>query len=370
MYFDNNASTRPDTKVLACMQEYSAGNFGNPSSSHSYGRKAKAALEKARAHVARLIGAGEREIVFTSGGTESNNLGISGFCGKRKSGHVISALTEHKSVTASLHRLEEEGREITWLPVSRGGLIDPDDLQTAIRPDTVLVSLMLANGETGVIQPVGEVGRICRERGIRFHCDAVQAIRKIKVDVKELQVDSLSLSSHKIYGPQGVGALYLKDGLSLEPLLVGGPHEGKRRSGTENVPGIVGFGEACRLALEEGPVSGRLTAYLYEEIKKSVSGVALNGNRQASLPQTLNLSFEGMDNASLLIALDQEGVAVSTGSACMAGSLAPSSVLLASGFSEERAKSAIRFSLGKDNTRKEVATLVGMLQRLIPRIRG
>ncbi len=374
IYLDFNATTPLRPEVWEAMQPYLCKYFGNPSSVHWAGREARRGVEEAREKVALLIGAEPEEVLFTSGGTESNNLALFGVARalKDRGRHVVTTAVEHSSILAPLRALEGEGFTVTFLPVDPEGRVSPDLVAETLRPDTILLSVGLANNEVGTLQPVDEIGRLARKRGVVFHTDAVQAAGKLPLDVKDLQVDLLSLSAHKIYGPKGVGALYVRKGVPLTPLHCGGPQEWEKRAGTENVAGVVGFGEASRLARQEleGTASRcwALTEKLWQGLKEKVPGIRLNSPLSGRLSNTLNLSFPGARGEGLMMGLDLEGIAVSTGSACAAGAIEPSHVLLAMGKNEEEASSALRFSLGKDTTEEEVETVLEVLPRVLERI--
>lgn len=367
IYMDHHATTPMDPKVLEAMMPYFLENFGNPASvTHSYGWTANDAVEKARAQIANLIGATPKEILFTSGATESDNLAIRGSAHalRQKGNHIITCQTEHKAVLDTCKVLEKEGFTLSFLPVDRYGGVDPDHLQRAITPKTILISIMLANGEVGTIHPIPEIGIIAQEHGILFHCDAVQGIERIPVDVDQLKVDLMSLSGHKIYGPKGIGALYIRKKLPrirLEPLLRGGGQEQGMRSGTLNVPGIVGLGKACEIAKEVLPQEAVILKDLRNRLSKGIlsnlDGVHLNGHPEIRLSGNLNLSFESVEGESLLLGL--KGVAVSSGSACASASREPSYVLKAMGVREDLAYSSIRFGIGRFNTQEEVDHVIG-----------
>ncbi len=362
IYMDHHATTPVDRRVLEAMLPYFCDEFGNAASvTHEFGRRAAEAVERARAQVAALIGAEPREIIFTSGATEANNLAIKGVAWMHASRgrHIITCATEHHAVLDPCRRLEREGWELTVLPVDEYGLVDPDDVRRAIRPDTVLISIMAANNEIGTIHEVAEIGRIAREHGVLFHTDATQAVGHIPVDVRAWGVDLLSCSAHKLYGPKGIGALFVRRGrppVRLAPLLDGGGHERGLRSGTLPVPLIVGFGTACALAGElldqEAARLRELRDRLQERIMASLEEVYLNGHPQRRLPGNLNLSFAYVDGEALLMSLPE--VALSSGSACTSATPHPSHVLAAIGRSEELARASLRFGLGRSNTREEV----------------
>lgn len=358
VYLDNQATTPVDPRVLETMLPYFNEKFGNPASrSHSFGWAAGDAVENARAQVARLIGADPKEIVFTSGGTEGDNLAIKGALAGRSTGnHVVTAVTEHKAVLDSCKHLEKEGVRVTYLQVNSDGLIDLEQLRQAITDQTVLVTIMHANNEIGVLQPIAEIGQLCRERGVLFHTDAAQSIAKAPVNVAKQNLDMLSFSGHKLYGPKGVGAIYVRDGVLLSPILDGGGHERGMRSGTLNVPGIVGLGKACAIASEEMPKEACHTAgfrnRLRDRILGSVDECYINGSMEQRLPGNLNVSFGSIDGQALLMGLDD--VAVSSGAACTSARLEPSYVLKAIGLSDELANSSLRFGIGRFNTEAEI----------------
>jgi cysteine desulfurase len=359
IYFDNHATTPIDPHVLDAMLPYLTGKFGNAAShSHAFGWEAEAAVDTARKQVAALIGALPQEIVFTSGATESDNLallGVAEAC-RTKGDHIITAVTEHRAVLDACSHLEKTGHRITRLPVNRDGLIDLDQLKGAFTPQTILVSVMAANNETGLLQPLEEIGALCRERGVLFHSDAVQALGRMPLDVKKLQLDLASLTAHKCYGPKGCGALYVRSGVKLAPIIHGGGHERGMRSGTLNVPGIVGFGKACELARsvlpEESCRIAGLRNRLRDRLLAELGDTLINGSMEHRLPGNLNISFLNVDGETLMTAV--EDVAVSSGAACHSDKVEPSHVLKALGLSDEAAGSAIRFGLGRFNTEAEV----------------
>lgn len=358
IYLDNHATTPVDLRVLEAMLPYLTNKFGNSASrSHSFGWAADEAVETARAQVASLIGANKDEIVFTSGATESDNLAIKGIAeaGLSKGNHIITVVTEHKAVLDSCKRLEKYGYRVTYLPVPKDGLVDLQAVRQAMNDATILVTIMAANNEAGVLQPVAEIGKLCRERGVVFHSDAAQALGKIPIDVNRQNIDLLSISAHKAYGPKGVGALYVRNGINIDPTIDGGGHERGMRSGTLNVPGIVGLGKACELCREEMPQeSCRLAGLrnrLHEKLKTRLE-VYVNGSMEHRLPGNLNISFAGVDGEELMTAIDD--VAVSSGAACTSAHIEPSYVLKALGVSDELAQSSIRFGIGRFNTEAEI----------------
>lgn len=383
VYLDYNATTPIDPRVLEAMIPYMKEEFGNPSSIHSYGRAGKAALDNSRERVSELIEARPKEIVFTSGGSESNNFAIKGiaFLLREKGNHLITTQVEHASVLETFGFLESQGFRVTYLGVDKYGLIDFGELREAITDDTILVSVMFANNETGVIMPIEEIAGIVKEKGVIFHTDAIQAVGKLDINLKNLPVDLLSLSGHKLYGPKGVGALFVRTGVgarhgvSLQPLIHGGGQERGKRSGTENVAGIVGFGKACEIFKEE--VRGQesevrireLRDWLHKGITEKISGVRLNGHPEKRLSNTLNLSFEGVEGESLVMNLDIEGIAVSTGSACSEGNVEPSHVLLAMGLSKEQAVSSLRFGLGRFTRKEDIDRVLKVLPGVVERVR-
>src|SRR5215468_3083017 len=339
VYLDNNASTPLLPEVFEAMQPFYLEEFGNASSIHRYGQHARAAVEKARASVAALLNARPAEIVFTSGGTEADNLGVFGLV--RAGDHVISSTIEHHAVLNSCKRLEQTGCEVTYVPVSGAGKVDPDDVRKALRPNTRLISIMMANNETGVLQPVEEIGRIALEADIFFHTDAVQAAGKVSIDVQKIACDALSIAGHKLHAPQGTGALFIKKGTLIQPLIYGGSHERQRRAGTENLPGIVGLGKAAELSkswLEhDGPAEmAAMRDRLENAILKSVEGTGVNGLGAPRVPNTTSIYFDHVEGEALVIALDLKGLSVSSGAACSSGAIEPSHVLLAMVLSHDR----------------------------------
>ena len=375
VYFDHNATTPLAPDALRAMTPYLTEEYGNASSIHSVGQRARAAVEQARVEVAALVGAREKEIIFTSGGTEADNIAIRGVVGaaERPARHVVTSTVEHHAVLNTCQALEAEGVRVTYVPVSAAGLVDPEDVRRAITPDTVLITVMHANNELGTVQLVAAIAKIARERRIPCHTDAVQSVGKIPVNVKELGVDLLSLSAHKLYGPKGAGALYIRGGLPMKPLMFGGHHERDRRPGTENVAGIVGLGAAAALAAqhlaEEASRLGGLRDALEEEILARVPHAGVNGDRERRTPNTTNIHFDFVEGEALVIALDLKGIACSTGAACSSGAVEPSHVLTAIGLPPERARASLRFSLGRQNTREEVAYVAEVLPGVVERLR-
>ncbi len=376
VYLDHNATTPLDPEVLAAMTPFLAEGFGNPSSLHVWGREARQALERARATIARALGTADKDtVVFTSGGTEADNLALMGVAAaqEKRGRHVILSSVEHHAVLNAAAHLGRQGLEVTRLSVDSQGLLDPDDVRRVIRPDTVLVSLMYGNNETGVLFPIASVGRICRERGVTFHTDAVQSFGKLPLDVETLCVDLLSLSGHKTHGPKGIGALFIRRGTRLQPLLHGGAQERSRRAGTENVAAAVGLARATELSLQDQAGESRRMADLRDRLEGGVMaalpGVLRNGHPTERLPHTTNLAFAGVEAESLILALDLAGVGASSGAACSSGSLEPSHVLAAMGLPRERVLSSVRFSLGRTTTREEIEHVLEVLPPIVERMR-
>ena len=375
IYFDHNATTPIAPEVLEAVVSALGQTYGNASSIHSFGQAAKQEMEGARRQVGALIRASPKEVVFTSGGTESDNMALLGV-GRRALGprHLITTAIEHPAVLAACAQLEREGVQMTRVRVGSTGVVDPDDVRAALRPETILVSVMHANNETGAIQPVAEIARITGAAGILFHVDGVQALGKIPVDLKSLGADFYSVSAHKLYAPKGVGALYIRKGAGFSPVTFGGHHERDRRPGTENVPGIVGFGAAAEMAgrcLSAGDSTaiGALRDRLESAVLDRIPGTGVNGGGASRVANTTNIYFDGIDGEALVIALDLAGFAVSTGSACSSGAVTPSHVLTAMGLPAERARASIRFSLGASNTAEQVDRLANALERAVSRLR-
>jgi cysteine desulfurase len=372
VYLDNNATTPVLPEVFEAMRPYFEGQFGNASSIHHHGQETRAAVEDARESVARLIGCNASEIIFTSGGTESDNLAISGLVSAGD--HVITSSIEHHAVLHASKHLEELDCEVTVLPVDGRGLIDPADVKRALRPNTKLISIMMANNETGVLQPVAEIGKIVSEADVYFHTDAVQAAGKVAIDVNRIGCHALTISGHKIHAPQGVGALYVKKGTKLRPLFYGGRHERSRRAGTENVPGIVGLGKAAEIGregLDHGD-DGRMSVLrdrLQQGILSRVDDAGVNGVGAERVPNTANIHFDHIEGESLVIALDLKGLAVSTGAACSSGAIEPSHVLIAMGMRPDQAKASIRFSLGKQTTEEDIDFALTLVPETVARLR-
>lgn len=376
VYLDHSATTPVRPEVLEEMLPYLKGEFGNPSTLYSWGREAKRAIEEARARVAALIGAQPEEIVFTSGGTEADNMALIGaaYANQKKGRHIITSSIEHHAVLDTAQYLQRQGFKVTFLPVTPEGLVRVEDVEEAITDETILISIMHVNNEVGTIQPIQEIGKLARERGIIFHTDAVQSVGKIPVNVEELNVDLLSASAHKIYGPKGVGCLYIRKGTRIQPLLHGGGQERKRRAGTENVPGIVGFGKAAELAGQELESEARrlkaLRDKLIDGVLERIDYVQLNGDRERRSPINANFSFKYVEGESILLSLDMKGIAASSGSACTSGSLDPSHVLLAMGIPHEVAHGSVRMTLGRDNTEEDIDYVLEVLPEIIERLRA
>ena len=375
IYLDYNATTPVRPEVREAMRPFEEEHFGNPSSVHAFGRQTRAAIDDARETLAGILGARAHEIVFTSGGTESDNLAVLGAARARAPAgrHLITGATEHHAVLHAFDYLKQhEGFEVTVLGVDETGRVRPGDVLEALRPETTLVSLMTANNETGALHPIREIGVALRERGILLHTDAVQSFGKQRVDVREIPVDLLSISAHKFYGPKGVGALFVRSGLPLTPTVVGGFHENQRRAGTENVAAIVGMARAAELAPweQEDQRLFSLTEKLWKGLSGRIAGVRRNGHAAERLGNTLNVSFEDCDGESLLINFDLEGVAVSSGSACMVGSVQPSHVLAAMGVPETQARATVRFSLGLTTREADVAAVIDKAPAIVARVRA
>lgn len=376
VYLDHSATTPVRPEVLEEMLPFFKDQFGNPSTIYSWGREAKNAIEEARARVANLIGAQPEEIVFTSGGTEADNMALIGaaYANQKKGKHIITSSIEHHAVLDTAQYLMRQGFKVTFLPVTREGLVRVEDVAEALTQETILISIMHVNNEVGTIQPIQEIGKLARERGIIFHTDAVQSVGKIPVNVDELNVDLLSASAHKIYGPKGVGCLYIRKGTRIQTLLHGGGQERKRRAGTENVPGIVGFGKAAELAgLELESESQRLKKLrdkLIDGVLSRIDEVQLNGDRERRSPINANFSFRYVEGESILLSLDMKGIAASSGSACTSGSLDPSHVLLAMGIPHEIAHGSVRMTLGRDNTEEDINYVLEVLPEIIERLRA
>jgi cysteine desulfurase len=374
VYFDNNATTRVAPEVVEAMLPYLTENWGNPSSAYSFGHKLGEAISNARASIATLINAEPREIIFTSCGTESNNSAIhSALFSQPQKRHVVATTVEHSATMKFCHYLQKQGYEVSYVPVTPDGYLRLEELASSLRPDTAIVSTMWANNETGILFPVDDVAKLCRDRAILFHTDAVQVAGKMKIDVKQLQPDFLSLSGHKLQAPKGIGLLYIRRGVKYQPFVIGGGQERGRRGGTENVAGIVAFGRAAELAAsnlqDEATRIRALRDKLENGILSSIPGTHLNGTKEPRLPNTSNIAFNGIEAEGVLMLLDQAGICASSGSACTTGSLEPSHVLTAMGCSASRARGSLRFSLGKYNNEDDVDHCLGELPGIIEKLR-
>ena len=375
IYLDYAATAPVLPEVLDAMLPFFMSQFGNPSGVHAFGRETRKAVEQARRRTAGLLGADSREIVFTSGGSESNNLAIKGaaYSLRTKGNHIVTSKIEHPSVLNTCRWLEKQGFRVTYLPVDSCGTVSPEDVREAICPDTVLVSIMTANNEIGTVQPVSEVGKICRDKGVVFHSDAVQAAGMLKTDVRAMNVDLLSLSAHKFHGPKGTGALYVRKGTKLEAVIHGGEQERGLRAGTENVPGIVGLGKAAEIAGSEMKKNTaqirELRDLLIQRIQEKVPDAFLNGHPVNRLPNNCHFSFSGIESEALLLRLDLAGISVSSGSACTSGSMEPSHVLQAIGLKDEVLRSGIRMTLGKETTREEIERTAQILPEIVADLR-
>jgi len=373
VYLDHNASTPVHPEVLAAMLPFFGEVYGNPSSVHAFGRAARDAVDDARATIARFLHSRPEEIVFTSGGTESDNFGVKGLALARGRGHVITSRIEHHAVLRTCEALEAQGFDVTYLPVDDQGRLDPDDVKRALRPDTLAISVMHANSEVGTIQPIAEIGAIAREHGVPFHVDAVQTFGKVPIDVEAMGIDLLSFSGHKIYGPKGAAGLYIRRGTKMVAVQHGGEHERRRRAGTENVPGIVGLAAAVDLRSREmGPEAERLSGLrdrLWEGIRERIPESRLNGDRVARLPGTANVVFRHVESESIVLGLDLKGIAVSAGSACTSGNVEPSYVLVAMGIPVDWAMGAVRFSLGRSTTAEDVEYVVASIEPIVAKLR-
>jgi len=372
VYLDNNATTPLLPEVFEAMRPYFGERFGNASSIHHHGQETRAAVESARESVAELLGCRASEIVFTSGGTEADNLAIAGLAAPGD--HVVTSRIEHHAVLHACKHLEEIGCEVTYVPVDGRGLVDPGDVRRALRPNTKLISIMMANNETGVLQPFEEIGKIAAEAGVLFHTDAVQAAGKVPIAVERGGCGALSISGHKMHAPQGVGALYVRKGTRLQPLFYGGRHERSRRAGTENVPGIVALGKAAQLAKEgldrgDDKKMAALRDRLEQGILAQIDEAGVNGDGAPRVPNTTNLHFDHIDGEAIVIALDLKGLAVSTGAACSSGAIEPSHVLLAMGLRPDQARASIRFSLGKQTTAEDIDYALALVPETVARLR-
>jgi cysteine desulfurase len=372
IYLDNNATTPVLPEVLEAMRPYFGERFGNASSIHHHGQETRAAVEHARDSVASLLGCRAAEIVFTSGGTEGDNLAIAGLTSEGD--HIITSSIEHHAVLHACKHLEETGCDVTYVPVDGRSLVDPDDVRRALRPNTKLISIMMANNETGVLQLVEEIGKIAAEADVHFHTDAVQAAGKVPIDVQRIACDALSISGHKMHAPQGVGVLYIRKGTRLEPLFYGGRHERSRRAGTENVPGIVALGKAAELAMQsfERGEDKTMSAWrdrLQQGILAQAEESGVNGAGAPRVPNTSNVYFDHIEGEAMVISLDLKGLAVSTGAACSSGAIEPSHVLTAMGLRSDRARASIRFSLGRQNTSEDIDIALALVPETIARLR-
>lgn len=376
IYLDHSATTRTDDDVAKMMLEYMTDHYGNPSSVHSFGRVARKAMEEAREKIARAIGAEPNEIIFTSGGTEADNLAIRGvaYANKKRGNHIITSTIEHHAVLDTCKSLAREGFEITYVPVDEYGIVNLENLKNAVTDKTILISVMHANNEVGTIQPVKEIGAVAKEKGVYFHCDTVQSVGKIPVNVNELNIDLLAMSAHKFYGPKGIGCMYMRKGVRLLPITFGGAQERKRRPGTENVPGVAGFALALEQAVnsmeQQIPYQTGLRDKLIKGITDKIDYVKLNGHPTQRLPNNVNVSIQYIEGESLLLSLDMKGIAASSGSACTSGSLDPSHVLLAMGIPHEIAHGSLRMTLGKDNTEEQVNYVIEVLPEIVERLRA
>jgi len=376
IYLDHAATTPMRHEVVESMLPYMKERFGNPSTLYSYGQEAKKAIDGAREKIAQVTNANSSEIVFTSGGTESDNFAISGvaWANQKKGNHIITSSIEHHAVLNICKFLEKRGFEVTYLPVDNHGLVSPDDVKKAVRKDTILISIMHANNEIGTIEPVEEIGKIAKEEGIYFHTDGVQTFGHIPIDVNMLNVDLLSASAHKLYGPKGVGCLYIRKGVKIVPFLYGGAQENKRRASTENVAGIVGFGKAAELAMKEMEEEGNrlipLRDRLIKEILEKISFTRLNGHPTKRLPGNVNVCIEFVEGESMILQLDINGICASSGSACTSSIIEPSHVLLAVGISPAVAQGSLRFTLGRDNTNEDIDYLLEILPTVVERLRA
>ena len=373
LYFDNSATTKTDSRVVDTMMPYITNNFGNASSIYSIGRQSRSAIENARIQVSKALNCSASEIYFTSGGTESDNLAIMGIANayKKNGNHIITSTIEHPAVLNTLERLKKQGFDITYIDVDKNGIIDVYKLENSITSKTILITIMFANNEIGTIQPIEKIGKIAKAHKIVFHTDAVQAIGHIDIDVNKLNIDSLSLSGHKIYGPKGIGALYIRKGVKCDPLILGGHQERDHRAGTENVAGIVGLGKAIELLNDlDNELISQLRDHTLYRITNEISGVTVNGSMEHRLPNNINVSIDGISGDALLFNLDLKGICASSGSACSSGSLEPSHVLTAIRVPEKLAKSSLRITLGKYNTLEECDFLVDVLKEIVLRLRN
>lgn len=375
IYFDNAATTKLDEEVLQEMIPYLKENYGNASSIYKLGRESRKAVEESREKIARILNCKSNEIYFTAGGSESDNTAIKGIAraNKKKGNHIITSKIEHPAVLETCKQLEKEGFEVSYISVDENGIINLEELKKTIKPATVLITIMFANNEIGTIQPIEKIGEIAKENNIYFHTDAVQAVGSVKIDVKKLNIDSLSLSGHKFYGPKGIGALYVRTGVNFEKFVDGGHQERNKRAGTENVAGIVGIGKAIELAYnnldEHNSMIKELRDYYVEQVKDKIPYIKINGDMEKRLPGNSNISFRFIEGEGLLLNLDLKGICASSGSACTSGSLDPSHVLLAIGLPHEIAHGSLRISIGKYNNKKEIEYLVKSLVEIVNRLR-
>lgn len=375
IYFDNAATTKLDDEVLKEMLPYLKDNYGNPSSIYKLGREARKAIEDSREKIAKVLNCKANEIYFTAGGSESDNTAIKGIAkaNKKRGNHIITSKIEHPAVLETCKQLEKEGFEITYISVDEKGIVDLEELKKSIKPTTILITIMFANNEIGTIQPIEEIGKIAKGNNIYFHTDSVQAVGSIKIDVQKLNIDSLSLSGHKFYGPKGVGALYVKTGVPFEKFISGGHQERNKRAGTENVAGIVGIGKAIELAYENLDEYNKkikeLRDYYVKQVEEKIPYIKINGDMEKRLPGNSNISFRFIEGEGLLLNLDLKGICASSGSACTSGSLDPSHVLLAIGLPHEIAHGSLRVSIGKYNTKEEIDYLIENLMEIVTRLR-
>lgn len=374
IYLDHSATTPVEPRVFEAMEPYLTANFGNPSSIYRAGQDVRRAVEQARERIAALLKAKPKEIIFTSGGTESDNTAIKGLALKKGGGHVVTTSIEHPAVLNVVKWLEKNGFTATYVPVGSDGVVDPDEVRKALRPDTLVVSVMHANNEVGTIQPIEEIASIAKEAGVPFHTDAVQTAGKLPLNVEEMGIDLLSLSGHKFYGPKGIGVLYTAKGVRFEPCVHGGHQEWGKRGGTENVPGIVGLGKAAEIAMSEMEADDNRLRGLRDRLEtglaERISDVDFNGHRESRLSSVANVCVKYVEGEAMLLRLDYHGIAASSGSACTSGSLEPSHVLLAMGIPAEIAHSSLRFSLGKDNTEEDIDKVLDLLPAIVEKLRA
>lgn len=376
VYVDHSATTYTKDEVLKEMLPYFTLKYGNASSLYSLGRQSRKAVDNARSQVAKALNANQDNIYFTAGGSESDNLILMGIArkNKKKGNHIITTKIEHLAVLNACRRLEKEGFEVTYLDVGKDGLVNINEVQKAIRPTTILISIMFANNEIGTIEPIEEIGKLAKFKGIYFHTDAVQAIGNVTIDVKKMNIDALSLSAHKFYGPKGIGAAYIKKGIDFEPIIYGGHQELQKRAGTENVPGIVGLGKAIEIASNNVEEYNKklldIRNYFLKKLQENIDGVIINGSLEKRLPGNVNISIPNIDGESLILMLDMEGICASSGSACTAGSIDPSHVLLAIGLDKDIAKNSVRFTFGDENTKEDADYIIEKLLEIINKLRN